>query len=262
MKVNKHIVEKRRNEIMKIIQKEHKVNVQELSNLFHVSPLTIRRDLQYWEDLGAVIRNYGGASLIQEYINVENYDTQRYLHAIAKRAAQYIENGDTIFINSSKTALLTLKFIKNKQVTVITNNARAVNFSPDSQVTVIYTGGEVRFPKHSMVGNYALGMVNTITADKCLIGCSGLYQNGVSTELLKEVPINQAMLQRTKQMRIILCDHSKFGIKYSYCYSSFKNIDYLITDVNADPDIIENIREKNPTNIIQVEPFINLHIPF
>lgn len=247
---------------MKLIQKEHQVNVQELSKLFHVSPLTIRRDLQYWEDMGAIIRNYGGASLIQEFINVKNYDTQRYLHAIARKAAQYVENGDTIFINSSQTALLVLKFIKNKRVTVITNNAKAINYTPDSQVNVIFTGGEVRFPKNSMVGNYALGMLNTVTADKCIIGCSGLNQNGVSTELLKEVPINQAMLQRSKNTRIILCDHTKFGIKYSYGYSSFKNIDYLITDINADPDILEIIREKNATNVIQVEPFINLQIPF
>ena len=241
MKVNKKIVDKRRNDIMKIIQTENKVDVLKLAEQFHVSPLTIRRDLQYWESLGAIVRNYGGASLIQDFVENDDYDN------------------DVIFINSSQTALMVLEFIKNKRVTVITNNAKAINYTPDSLVTVVFTGGEVRFPKNSMTGDFALSMLNNITADKCFIGCSGLDEEGISTELMKEMLINQTMLKRTKNTRFVLCDHHKFGLNYSFRYSSFDSIHVLITDVQAQSDIVEAIEQKYMTQIIRVEPVINLN---
>ena len=259
MKVNKKIVDKRRNDIMKIIQTENKVDVLKLAEQFHVSPLTIRRDLQYWESLGAIVRNYGGASLIQDFVENDDYDKQRYMHAIAKRAASFVENDDVIFINSSQTALMVLEFIKNKRVTVITNNAKAINYTPDFLVTVVFTGGEVRFPKNSMTGDFALSMLNNITADKCFIGCSGLDEEGISTELMKEMLINQTMLKRTKNTRFVLCDHHKFGLNYSFRYSSFDSIHVLITDVQAQSAIVEAIEQKYMTQIIRVEPVINLN---
>ena len=74
MKVSKAIVNDRRVKIMRLIEEKRSVSVDELVEKYHVSPITIRRDLQYWEDKGAIIRNYGGASLIQEFVEDEEYE--------------------------------------------------------------------------------------------------------------------------------------------------------------------------------------------
>ena len=254
MKNSKAIVQNRRNEIMKTIQSEKKVNVLELSDKFKVSPLTIRRDLQYWEDKGAITRGYGNASLIQEFIEDKDYDRKRNQHAIAKKAASYVDDGDVIFINSSSTALMTIDYIKDKHVTIITNNAKAINYTPDHLVTIVATGGEIRYPKNSMTGDFAQSMLNKVIANKCIIGCSGLTEEGISTGLMKETLINQTMLNRTRGTRIVLCDSSKFGIEYSFLYSSFDNIDVLLTDTKADKKIINKIKENYNTEIVTVEP--------
>ena len=47
MKVDYQIVQKRRDDIMMIIQKLGDVSVKQLMNDFNVSEITIRRDLQY-----------------------------------------------------------------------------------------------------------------------------------------------------------------------------------------------------------------------
>lgn len=259
MKVNKTIVDKRRHDIMQIIQHNHAVDVLALAEQFQVSALTIRRDLQYWEDRGAILRNYGGAKLIQEFVDASSdYDKQRYLKAIAKYAAQFVVEGDVIFINSSQTAINVLDYIRNKKVTVITNNAKAIRYTPDSRVTVVFTGGEVRFPKNSMTGDFALNMLNHIYATKCFIGCSGLDEEGVSTGLMKEMLINQTMLKRTKGTRFILCDHTKFGVNFGFHYSTFDTIHYLITDNQANEMITEAIHDRFNTKIIQVDPVTNL----
>ena len=108
MKVSKAIVNDRRIKIMRQIEEKRSVSVDELVEKYHVSPITIRRDLQYWEDKGAIIRNYGGASLIQEFVEDAEYERTTFQKAIAKRAALYIEEDDVIFINSSTTALSTI----------------------------------------------------------------------------------------------------------------------------------------------------------
>ena len=148
MKVSKTLVDKRRKEIMQVIQENNNVSVDELANKFKVSAVTIRRDLQYWEDLGAIERNYGSASLIQEFVqDNKNYDRFRYMKAIAKRAALYVEDNDVIFVNTSMTAVMMIDYIKYKNVTVITNNAKAINGHPDDSLSIIFTGGEVSILK-------------------------------------------------------------------------------------------------------------------
>lgn len=255
MKVSKALVEKRRNQIMQIIQENNNISVEELVEKFNVSPVTIRRDLQYWDDLGAIERKYGSVSLIQEFIDDnKNYTRFRYMNAIAKRAALFIDDNDVIFINTSMTALAIIDYIKYKNVTILTNNAKAINSHPESNVEIIFTGGEVRYPKNSMTGDIALKTINSINANKCFIGCSGLSANGISTGLIKETSINKAMLAHTKGQKFILCDHTKIGVDYNYQYCNFNDVDCLITDVKADEFTINEIKENWKLKIIQVEP--------
>ena len=184
MKMNKEVVDERRKKVMSKIQIQGKVNVEDLAKELHVSPLTIRRDLQYWEEQGAVERYYGGARLIQSFVDNDEItdNNEPYKHAIAKYAAQYVEDGDTIFINTSSTALLVLKYIRNKRVTVITNNGKAIFMEHDPLVSIVLSGGELRIPKESMVGDFALNNLNRVTADKSFLGCSGFdVHSGMST---------------------------------------------------------------------------------
>ncbi len=256
MKVSKNIVDKRREEVMKAIQENNFMTVEDLAKKFNVSEVTIRRDLQYWEDKGAIDRKYGGASLLQAFIDEDEaeYERFRYMKSIAKRAASFVEEGDVLFINSSMTALMTMNYIKDKHVTIVTNNARAINYDPDAKITVLLTGGEVRYPKKSITGGIALQTLNGIIADKCIIGCSGLTKDGVSTGYHKETMVNKLMIQRTKGAKLLLCDHTKVGLTFSFEYSNYDDIDCLITDIKTDKEILEYIEDKHKIEIITVEP--------
>ena len=114
MKMTKEVVDKRRKKIMQKIQVKGTVNVEELASELNVTPLTIRRDLQYWEDMGAIERFYGGAKLVQNFVEHDIDPNEAYKHAIAKFAATFVDDGDTIFINTSSTALLVIKYIIGK----------------------------------------------------------------------------------------------------------------------------------------------------
>lgn len=261
MKMNKEIVDARRNKIMKIVQSEGRVLVDELAQLLNVSPLTIRRDLQHWEEMGAVERFYGGAKLIQHFVDNDdpNISKEPYKHAIAKYAAQYVKDGDTIFINTSSTALLVLKYIKNKRVTVITNNGKAILIEHDPLVSVFLTGGELRVPKESMVGEFALHNISRITVNKTFLGCSGVSANaGMSTAILQEVAINEAMIQRCNGETFLLADHTKVGHDHSFISGAIDSFQYLISDNLADEEEIHAIQEKG-VKTFTLSPINNIY---
>ncbi|MEG0266941.1 MAG: DeoR/GlpR family DNA-binding transcription regulator [Bacilli bacterium] len=258
MKMNKEIVDNRRNEIMIQIQNKGRVYVDVLARTFHVSHLTIRRDLQYWEEKGAIDRFYGGAKLVQNFVINDDlsHSNEAYKHAIAKYAAQYVKEGDTLFINTSSTALLVLKYIKNKRVTIITNNGKAIFMEHDPLISICLTGGELRIPKESMVGDFALNNLNRVSANKAFLGCSGISaKSGMSTAILQEVAINELMITRCIGETFILADHTKIGNDHSFISGSISAFDYLISDTSANNEEVNAIEELGIQTVL-LEPLV------
>ena len=258
MKVNYSIVQKRRDDIMVMIQKLGNVTMEQLKNEFNVSDITLRRDLQYWEDRGAILRHHGGAKLVQQMVNHNNtnFTNDRYKQAIAKYAASFIDEGDTVFINTSSTALLVISYIVGKHCTVITNNAKALLVKHDPMVSIVLAGGELRFPKEAMVGDFALNNLNRVLANKCFLGCSGISaDDGITTAILSETAVNETMLKRTTGLKFVLCDYTKVGVKHSFLSGDIDLINYLITDINADEAAIEEIKEHD-VKVVKLKPLV------
>lgn len=256
MKVNKAIVDARRKKIMQEIQVNGSVKVDDLVEEFNVTALTIRRDLQYWEDLGAIVRYYGGAKLVQSFVVDDELNNEPYKHAIAKKAASLVENGDTIFINTSSTALLMLKYIVGKTVNVITNNGKAIFTEHDPNIRIILTGGELRTPKESMVGEFALNSVARVSANKAFLGCSGFHHdNGMTTAILPEVSINEAMIQHSSKA-YMLADATKVNNVHQFYVAQAKAFDYLITDSRCSDEELESFIDLG-LNCVKTEPLYN-----
>ena len=51
----------RQEQILEILKEKGKVNVHNLSEYFSVTPKTIRRDLEFLEENGELVRIHGGA---------------------------------------------------------------------------------------------------------------------------------------------------------------------------------------------------------
>lgn len=241
MKRERAYVDSRRNKILEILKNNPKVKVDELAELFKISLITVRRDLQYLEDKKLLVRFYGGASCN----NVESYqnDTDIYRTLIAKYAASLVEDGDSLFINTSKNALEILKYITCKNVTVITNNGKILNMEYPRDINVILTGGEIRHPKEAMIGDFAIRNVQNIFPKKAFIGCSGISPiSGMTTEIAGEVKINELMIKNATKGVYILADHTKIGKNSSFTSASIQEINYLITDEKAPIEVLSELK--------------------
>lgn len=198
MKKPKSEVEQRRRLIIDLLMKEKNMKPEDLAHRLGVSTITIRRDLQCLENKQRVIRSYGSVKIQEHFTDHINDvgELEGLKNAIAKKTCDFIENRDTVFVNTSSTAMLILRFLKDKKVNIITNNANAVFIPKDYLVNVLLTGGELREPKESMTGEFALNNISKVTANKLIMGCSGITaESGITTKVLAEVPINELMIK-------------------------------------------------------------------
>ncbi|WP_160688577.1 DeoR/GlpR family DNA-binding transcription regulator [Clostridium sp. C2-6-12] len=258
MKKTQGIVSKRREKILEYISQNESINTNELAEKLNISPLTLRRDLQSLDDEGLIVRYYGGAKLASD-INLNNNDSEektvdltydKKKHIIAKYAADLINDGDTIFINSSSTALLILEYLENKRVYVVTNNGKALNSSVGPNVELVLTGGQVYERKQSLIGEFATYILSRITADKCFLGVSGIAcDSGISTSVLQETLINHEMINRCSGPVYILADSSKVGRHHNFSSGDIDEVSHLITDSDISETDIHEFNEKGVTVI-------------
>ncbi len=246
MKQSRSVVNGRRERILEALRQNGNVSVKELAEQLQVSHLTIRRDLQYLEDHKLLERFYGGArSGGAAGIRDEKDKIKFCREKIARYAASLVADGDSIFINTSATALGMVKYITAKNVTVITNNGNIIGEDNPSQATVVLLGGELRYMKGAMVGEFALNNLGRVTAKKSFVGCSGISPDtGMTTELLNEVNINAKMFHRVTGSSYILADHTKLGKKSSFVSCPVSEIANIITDIEAQKHVVEEFREK------------------
>jgi len=244
MKREKICVDNRRDSIIKLIQSNPHLRVNELAKQLDVSLITIRRDLQFLEDHGYIKRTHGGAVPMDSEETKED-EVQVYRRLIAQYAATLVEDGDTLFINTSSNALQMLQYVTRNNVTAITNNGKVLYREYGSGINVILTGGELRYPKDAMVGDYAIRNLQTVFAKKAFVGCSGLTPDaGMMTEIASEVSVNEIMVNHSTEAVYLMADHTKIGKRSSFTSCAIEKINYLITDEKAPQDILDELRSK------------------
>lgn len=250
MKNNRIAIQKRQMQLLSYLKERDSADVAILSEFLQVSPVTVRRDLDELAQRGLILRYFGGAKLAP---SMQKDDEPAYLEtttqrlaqkkAIARRAAEYLEDGDTVFVNSSSTALLVYPYIQNKSVLIVTNNGRSLLFPRAAGVELILTGGEVNGSKQSLVGQFALDALSRITATKCILGVSGIsVQGGITSRVIQETAINQMMLRRCRGPKIVVADSTKIGIEHNFFSGTLNDITHLITDTDAIPLQLDQLR--------------------
>lgn len=248
MKRAKSYVDNRRKRILEELESEPEVRVDQLALKLGVSAITVRRDLQYLEDNKQLVRFYGGATA-SAWEDAGARDLEVYRKRIARFAAQFISDNDTMFINSSSNALKVLEYINKENVTVITNNGKAImsNYNA-TNVRVTLTGGELQHPKNVLVGNLALTNLMNVFVKKTFVGCSGVSaEKGITSEIYNEVSINEMMINHATQGVYLLADHTKIGSDSSFSSSPIEKINVLITDELAPEEELEKFRRKGVT---------------
>jgi DeoR/GlpR family transcriptional regulator of sugar metabolism len=227
----------RRKRIMSTLQEKGSVLVPELSREFDVTEETIRRDLEKLENEGLLKRTYGGAVIndntsVDIPLNIREVTNVEGKQAIGIKVAEFIEDGDTILLDSSSTALAVASRIKlKKKITVITNSVKVVLELADAKdCRVISTGGTLRDSAMSFVGHMAEGAIKHYNVDKAIIACKGIDKMKQITESNEmEAEIKKAMINSADKV-FLAADHTKFDKVAFVKMLSFEQIHMVFTD--------------------------------
>ena len=171
----------RKNEILSKLMLEGKVIVSDLAALYSVTEETIRRDLEKLEREGFAKKTYGGAVKSDNMTAELPYTVRKLTNVsgkkfIAEKIGELIQDGDTIMLDASTTALFTVKSIFNKHnLTLITNSVEILLDLPASNDwRIISTGGTYRQDSMSFLSASATAVISNYHADYAVMSCKGL----------------------------------------------------------------------------------------
>ncbi len=228
----------RRKSILDQINENGQVFVADLSKEFEVSEVTIRNDLEQLENKNMLLRARGGALKVDGNVSKDyNISEKNMLHyeekvRIGKKAAQLINENETIIIDSGTT---TKEIAKNlghlNEVTVITNALNIINqLTQYNNINIIVPGGHLRKNSQSMVGPFAEKNMSNLFVDKVFIGVDGFdTKSGIYTPNIEEANFNEIMIKNSKEA-IVVCDSSKFQRRSLAFICNTSNIHCVVTD--------------------------------
>lgn len=222
---------------MQILMENESADITTLSRQLGVSEMTVRRDLEILEKDGNVVRVYGGAKIKSKRV-YESLMEERLIKniaekdAIAKKASEYIEDGDVIALDASTTALAICKYIKDrKKLTVITSNiCAAIELSDQNDISIILLGGTVKKSSLTMVGPCIKDMLKQFYIDKAFICSKSLsFKEGLTDATIDEGEAKKAMMDSSKSV-FIVADHTKINEVSFFHVCDYKRMNKIITD--------------------------------
>jgi DeoR family fructose operon transcriptional repressor len=245
--------ERRRSQIISELNRAHRLGVSDLSKNLSVSEVSIRRDLQILEDLGLLKRVHGGALLVQDQTGNEELSARWYRNLekkerIGRAAAQMVQRGDHLFIDSGTTTLqvvrhLSQELLASGNLSVITASlpiVREVGSHPG--VHLILLGGVYMETHDLVVGPQTIDNLKNLHADKLFLGTDGLtLTQGITTANVLEAEVDRAMVNASNET-IVVSDSSKVGVIGLAAIMPLTRINKLVIDSDAPPDFVEVLR--------------------
>jgi DeoR family fructose operon transcriptional repressor len=225
----------RRKQILEEVEKKEIVYVEELAKTVKNASLsTIRRDLKTLAEEGQIELLRGGGVRIKEdayetpirtkeLINVEKKDQ------IAKFAASLVNDGDVIYIDSGTTVYEMIKYLKQKNIKLVTTNTKVLHDIEDAKFTCIVVGGEVTKSLASIAGPLTETELSSMFFDKAFLGASGYSLiSGINTHDLKEAK-KKEIVKNNSNETYVLVDSSKAN-KTTFCKAFDIKDCIIITD--------------------------------
>ena len=231
--------EQRQQRIALRVREAGSVTVAGLEKELGISAATARRDLAVLERQGKVKRTHGGAippSLTQH----EDSFQQRLGEAVdqkkrlARAAATLLEDGETVFVDSSTTAYYAARRILagTTSVTLLTNLVPVMDLfstADPSGTSMVGLGGDFRALTLSFVGPCTMHAIESYMSDRAFISVKGITPDGQLTDINPlEAEVKRAMIRQSERP-VLLVDGRKFEQRGFSVISHVSEVSLVLT---------------------------------
>jgi DeoR family fructose operon transcriptional repressor len=222
-----------------------------LATALNVSEGTVRNDLNALEEEALLIRVHGGAVLNQQGQFQNNSFLRRFQQnaaaklAIAREAAVLVNDGDSILLDASSTALYFARALAARhRLRVVTNGFEvARELAHNSTNTVILIGGVVNNESSSVTGLLSEHIIEELHIQKAFLSCSGFsLERGMTEVHLAEAQLKRKVIESSQQL-FALVDSTKFGKEDLTSFARPERISCLFTDIHVSSDWAERLEQ-------------------
>ncbi|MEI8206108.1 MAG: DeoR/GlpR family DNA-binding transcription regulator [Kiritimatiellales bacterium] len=232
--------------ILEALAEDSSVSVADLAKRMGVSVVTVRTDLAVLEEEGVLVRTHGGAMpAFHPQILVRMRQDKDCKSAIAKAAAEKIQDGETVIISAGTTTALIAKYLLGRRnVHIVTNNTLLLTYARmNPQLRVTLVGGEFRPSEEGLVGPMALQALDTFHVSKAFIGIDGAsVKQGFTANSVESADLVRKMADQADQV-FAISDSSKFGKPGFARILQFNGVDALVTDKELKKEFEDKLTE-------------------
>lgn len=246
------IKHKRKQEIVNYLVKHGSASVAKLASMCSVSPMTIRRDLDELSTEGIVERTHGGAIYVTSHSEVP-FEVKASRGSIVKNCLaefavkKFVSDKMVVALEGGTTIGCISKHLRPfKGLTILSNGLNSIaNLKGlDSSSSVICTGGIVRWVNYTVVGPLATTFFSTFNADVGFFSAIGFtLKDGFTDADVLESQARRAMAEACSKV-VLVIQSSKFGTRSALKTFDIEDVDALVTDSGAPPEIVDELRRK------------------
>ncbi|MBI5974686.1 DeoR/GlpR family DNA-binding transcription regulator [Staphylococcus canis] len=228
----------RLDEIARRVNEKGTIRITDIVEDLNVSDMTVRRDLVELEEQGILTKIHGGArsNLAYQYKEMSHHEkhtkNSKEKLEIAKKAAELIEDGNTIFLGPGTTVEMLAKEIQNERLSVITNCLPVFQIlqpKKTEQFSVYLIGGAQRQLTESFVGEMANTLLEKMRFSKIFFSANGIKGNDVMTSSYEEAYTQKLAIAHSNE-KYILADDSKMGKEDFVSFCQLKDLTAIITN--------------------------------
>lgn len=235
----------RRQEIAARLATAGEASIASLAEMFSVSEMTIRRDLEALEAEGSIRRVRGGAISVVSR-SYEPPIAERATadigakRAIGQAAASLLSDGEIAIIDVGTTTLELARAVSgHRTLTVVTASLLVAGELANAPgIRTLVTGGVLRPGELSLVGHRAEESFADLNCDTVFLGVAGFdIARGLTEYNLDDARVKRAALAAARRC-VVLADEKKLGRVTFATVAPLSVVDVLVTDAGLDHPVV------------------------
>lgn len=240
----------RRQLITEAVMAEGSIRIEELTERFGISLMTVHRDLDDLVERGLLRKSRGLVSAAPTSL-IEASDVYRSSReseektAIAKAAMQFVEPGQAIFMDDSTTVLQMAPHLHTKvPLTIITNSLTLMNeVKGIRELNLMGLGGQFHNWANAFMGRVTTNEISRLRADTLFLSMAAITDDMVFHQSPEMVDTKRAMFEAASK-RVLLVDHTKFERRALHGLARLTDMDTVIVDYGTPTVHVERMRSK------------------
>lgn len=241
---------KRRQRILDRVETDGRASVVSLAEEMEISAVSIRRDLEYLAEVGALRRIRGGAVSLSPGPKSSPFAARQMTAAsvkerLAEVAAQIVQDGESVALGSGTACLEVARKLAGRPITVMPFSVQSSTVLFGHAATqLIVPGGWVRSEEGALLGPLAEASVRASRFDTVFLSPYAFSaDHGVMARDFQSAAIQKGLIDSSRK-KIVIAAASKFLRTGMAAVCSLSSIDLLITDDSVPAEAVQELEQQ------------------